>query len=292
MSFRITGLPAEDFSHLFALDDAELAALGAVRRTAQHGAPCRISLTDATPGDEVILVNYEHHTVDSPYRMRFAIYVRKGEETYDKVDEVPEQLRKRSLAARAFDQDGMMVGFELVEGDEARRRDRAAARRAARRLSARPFRRARLLCGARGTGLTDLERRASPPYIESDDEAADSASRPARRRARPQIAGRRGRPHPRTARSPRARAGTRNDFVCTCGPGDHDTEERSSTSGVALLLSGSFVARDRHGTSLLSEGSLFLVEAGHCFVCSHRHGEGDRCLSFQFEPERVRAHRA
>ena len=75
-----------------------------------------------------------------------------------------------------------------------------------------------------------------------------------------------------------------NDFICTCGPGDHDAEERSSTSGVALLLSGSFVAHDRHGTSLLSEGSLFLVEAGHCFVCSHRHGEGDRCLAFQFEP--------
>ena len=109
MSFRITGLPAEDFSHLFALDDAEL---GRARRGAphrEHGAPCRISLTDATPGDEVILINYEHHAVDSPYRMRFAIYVRKGEETYDEVDEVPEQLRKRTLAARAFDEDGMMV---------------------------------------------------------------------------------------------------------------------------------------------------------------------------------------
>ena len=55
MSFRISGLPAEDFGHLFALDDAELAALGAVRRTAEHPAPCRVSLTDATPGDEVIL---------------------------------------------------------------------------------------------------------------------------------------------------------------------------------------------------------------------------------------------
>jgi hypothetical protein len=116
MSFRITGLPAENFSHLFSLDDAELASLGAVRRTAQHGAPCRISLTDATPGDEVILVNYEHHPVDSPYRMRFAIYVRQGEQTYDKVDEVPAQLRTRQLAARAFDADGMMIKFELVEG--------------------------------------------------------------------------------------------------------------------------------------------------------------------------------
>ena len=116
MSFRLTGLPAEHFSHLFALDDAELATLGAVRRPAEHPAPCRVSLTDATPGDEVILVNYEHHTVESPYRMRFAIYVRQGERTYDRVDEVPEQLRKRTLAARAFDSDGMMVKFELVEG--------------------------------------------------------------------------------------------------------------------------------------------------------------------------------
>jgi len=118
MSFRISGLPAEQFAHLFTLSDDELAARGAVRQTAQHPAPCRVSLTDATPGDEVILTNYEHHAVDSPYRMRFAIYVRKGEKTYDAIDEIPEQLRKRQLAARAFDQDGMMVGWEVVAGTE------------------------------------------------------------------------------------------------------------------------------------------------------------------------------
>src|ERR1051325_9613070 len=105
MSFRITGLPAENFDHLFALSEAELAALGAVRRKAPGAVPCRISLTDASPGEDVILTNYEHHAVDSPYRIRFAIYVRQGEETYDKVDEVPQQLRTRSLAARAFDTD-------------------------------------------------------------------------------------------------------------------------------------------------------------------------------------------
>ena len=116
MSFRITGLPAENFAHLFELSDEELAARGAVRRIAEHPAPCRVSLTDATPGDEVILTNYEHHAVDSPYRMRFAIYVRKDEATYDAVDEIPEQLRKRQLAARAFDRDGMMIGFELTAG--------------------------------------------------------------------------------------------------------------------------------------------------------------------------------
>jgi hypothetical protein len=48
--------------------------------------------------------------------MRFAIFVRAGEETYDAVDTVPEQLRKRTLAVRTFDRDAMMVGTELIEG--------------------------------------------------------------------------------------------------------------------------------------------------------------------------------
>jgi Protein of unknown function (DUF1203) len=72
VNFRIRGLLAGQFSHLFALPDAELAAQGAVRKIADGPCPCRISLTDATPGDEVMLVNYEHHAVASPYRMRFA----------------------------------------------------------------------------------------------------------------------------------------------------------------------------------------------------------------------------
>jgi hypothetical protein len=119
MNFRIMGLPAQHFAHLFELSDANLAAKGAVRRIADArtpGYPCRVSLTDSTPGDELILVNYEHHPVESPYRMRFAIFVRKGEKTYDKVDEVPLQLRLRTLALRAFDRDAMMVDWELAEG--------------------------------------------------------------------------------------------------------------------------------------------------------------------------------
>jgi hypothetical protein len=121
MSFRISGLPAEDFARLFALSDEELARQGAVRRIADGrtpGYPCRVSLTDARAGDELLLVNYEHHPVSSPYRMRFAVYVRKGEKTYDRMDEVPEQLRIRTLAVRAFDTDAMMVGRELVDGHQ------------------------------------------------------------------------------------------------------------------------------------------------------------------------------
>ena len=121
MTFRITGLPAERFDHFFRLSDAELAAQGAVRRIADGrdpGYPCRVSLTDSQLSDELLLVNYEHLPVDSPYRMRFAIYVRKGDATYDAVDAVPEQLRRRMLAARAFDSDCMMVGCDLVDGRE------------------------------------------------------------------------------------------------------------------------------------------------------------------------------
>jgi hypothetical protein len=121
MDFRITGLPAEEFAPLFSMSDAELAERGAVRQIAgdrQPGYPCRVSLTDSRPGDELILVNYEHHPVASPYRMRFAVYVRNGEQQFDAIDEVPAQLRSRTLAVRAFDRDAMMVGWELVEGRE------------------------------------------------------------------------------------------------------------------------------------------------------------------------------
>jgi Protein of unknown function (DUF1203) len=116
MDFRIVGLPSSDFTHLFELSDDDLAALGGERRTADGNYPCRVSLTDSQPGDELLLVNYEHHAVGSPYRMRFAIFVRKGDETYDRINEVPEQLRKRLLAVRSFNSKGMMVAHELVQG--------------------------------------------------------------------------------------------------------------------------------------------------------------------------------
>jgi hypothetical protein len=116
MSFRIKGLPAEPFRDLFALSDHELKAHNVLRRTAAHPAPCRVSLTDAEPGQEILLVNYTHHPVDNPYHARYAIWVRPGEQTYDTVDQVPEQLRRRTLALRTWDAHDMMVGHEVVDG--------------------------------------------------------------------------------------------------------------------------------------------------------------------------------
>lgn len=44
--------------------------------------------------------------------------MRAGDETYDEIDEVPGQLRKRMLAVRAFDRQGMMLAFTLADGRE------------------------------------------------------------------------------------------------------------------------------------------------------------------------------
>lgn len=75
------------------------------------------------------------------------------------------------------------------------------------------------------------------------------------------------------------------DYVCTCGPRDRTFQERHALASVSLVLSGTFVCRSGHGTSLLSAGSLMLGSVGQTYECAHHHGEGDRCLSFQFEPE-------
>ncbi|HEY2396235.1 MAG TPA: DUF1203 domain-containing protein [Rudaea sp.] len=118
MNFRITGLPAADCAAWFTLNDVELALRRARRRVvdAPHAFPCRISLTDAEVGDEVLLINHEHLPVDSPYRSRHAIYIRAGETTHDAVNEVPDMLRRRLLSLRAFDDAGMMTGCDVVEG--------------------------------------------------------------------------------------------------------------------------------------------------------------------------------
>jgi len=118
MSFRINGLPSAEFADLFSLSDDALRARRAVRQVADArlSYPCRVSLTDAELGDEVVLVHYEHQRADTPYRSSHAIYVRPGEETYDAVDTVPDQLRRRMLSLRAFDESGMIVAADLVDG--------------------------------------------------------------------------------------------------------------------------------------------------------------------------------
>lgn len=122
-SFRLVALSADHFTPLFALSDEELAARGArrLRADAKPGYPCRVSLADAEPGEEVILLHHLHHDVPSPYRAAGPIYVRAGAATAAPgAGEIPPMLRARPQSIRAYDGDAMMVAAEIAAGEDVR----------------------------------------------------------------------------------------------------------------------------------------------------------------------------
>jgi hypothetical protein len=119
MTFRISGLDPARFAALASMSDHELARHNARRYTANEypGFPCRVTLDDAQPGEEVILLNFEHLPVESPYRSSHAIYVRTGAtRKYEGAGQVPPALARRLLSVRGFDANGLMVSGEIVEG--------------------------------------------------------------------------------------------------------------------------------------------------------------------------------
>lgn len=121
MPFQISALSAELFKHLFDQPDDVLRAHGARRMVVDEcpGFPCRISLEDATVGESVLLLNYEHQPTESPYRSSHAVFVReRALQAELRPNEVPDQLRRRLLSIRAFDTEGMMIDADVVEGVE------------------------------------------------------------------------------------------------------------------------------------------------------------------------------
>jgi AraC-like DNA-binding protein len=75
-----------------------------------------------------------------------------------------------------------------------------------------------------------------------------------------------------------------NDVLCTSGPKDKPYEERHSRVSIAMVIAGSFRYRCGTGHELMTPGSLLLGNAGEAFECGHEHGEGDRCISFHYDP--------
>ncbi len=122
MSFRIRGLEPAQFALLFALDDAELAerSMRRVVIDAPNSAPCRVSLEDAEPGEQVVLLPFAHHPAHSPYRASGPIYVRAGGAAFDRVGELPPVFSGRLLSVRAYDAAGMMTDADMVDSDPRR----------------------------------------------------------------------------------------------------------------------------------------------------------------------------
>lgn len=119
MPFKINGLPASLYRDCFSKSDQELAELGMKKYVADSdsGYPCRVSLQDAKKGETLILVNHEHHAVDSPYRGSGPIFVRESATENDSaVGEIPKQLSSRMLSLRGYDKNGFMRTADVVDG--------------------------------------------------------------------------------------------------------------------------------------------------------------------------------
>ncbi|MGH1365951.1 MAG: DUF1203 domain-containing protein [Calditrichia bacterium] len=118
--FQVIAAPIKDFSYLFALSDQELKSIDAKRVTATKwpGFPCRVSLQDAQPGEKVILVNYAHHVVNSPYKSTGPIFVREAAaEAKLQKNELPIMLFHRQMSVRAYNAKGMMLNAKVVDGE-------------------------------------------------------------------------------------------------------------------------------------------------------------------------------
>jgi Protein of unknown function (DUF1203) len=121
MGFRICGLSPEPFRHLYGLSNEELERKGVKRYVADKspGFPDRIEMRDADIGQRLLLLNHVCQPADTPYRATHAVFIREGaEETYDRIDDVPEVMRIRLLSLRAYDQSDMMVDADVVDGRE------------------------------------------------------------------------------------------------------------------------------------------------------------------------------
>ena len=119
MTFQICALPKAPFQHFFDRSDSQLVAQNARRVIADEkpGFPCRVSLKDAEPGEELFLVNHQHLSGNSPYDAAHAIYVRKNAaQAQPAAGMVPDVLACRLLSVRGFDAECMMRDADVVDG--------------------------------------------------------------------------------------------------------------------------------------------------------------------------------
>jgi len=75
------------------------------------------------------------------------------------------------------------------------------------------------------------------------------------------------------------------DVLCTSGPDDRSFEEQHTGVSIAMVVAGTFQYHAASQRQLMTPGSFLLGSPGQPFECSHDHGAGDRCISFQFDPE-------
>jgi hypothetical protein len=120
MDYTIEGIDPGRFAPLFSASSEELSRLNARIMFADNDSyPCRVSLTEATRGDTLLLVNYQHQPAASPYRSAHAIFVARGSQIRGTFrNEIPPIIRARTLSIRAFDTNHLIVAADIVEGSQ------------------------------------------------------------------------------------------------------------------------------------------------------------------------------
>jgi hypothetical protein len=102
-------------------DAARLRAAGGPTYVADSkpGYPCRLCLTDAEPGERLVLVSHDPFDADSPYRSASPIFLHADgcrRHTDDGV--LPVQLTGRTLSVRGFDAEAMMLDGVVIDGGQ------------------------------------------------------------------------------------------------------------------------------------------------------------------------------
>ncbi len=117
MAYRIKGLDPAAFA-----DSDVLIAAGAIRMTVDqpNAFPCRVSLDDAEPGTEVLLLNFVSADVQTPFRASHAIFISEGAVAAPLYqDETPPFLARRTTSLRGFDGAGMISAAKLAQPGDA-----------------------------------------------------------------------------------------------------------------------------------------------------------------------------
>lgn len=108
MTYRIDGLD---------LQSLDLKGARRVTATAKPGFPCRVTLEDAEPGEEMLLLNHVSNDTPGPFRAAFAIYLRERAEAVTFRDSLPPVFATRTISLRGFDAAGDLRAAELVAGE-------------------------------------------------------------------------------------------------------------------------------------------------------------------------------
>jgi hypothetical protein len=105
-SMRVTGLPRP----------VDTSTAERVVADAPQSYPCRRCLTDAEPGEVLLLVSYDPWTVASPYRQPGPVFVHERACDVAVLDALPDQQARRLLSLRAFDDTGRPTAAEVIAG--------------------------------------------------------------------------------------------------------------------------------------------------------------------------------